>query len=153
MRDWFRKRHDMKITLGFILILSFSDMSLGADFTGTWKVNIEKSHPRNALAGATLKIEEIGPNTYRPTHQCCAQSGEKTHQEIKRIYDGKEHGMDAVPGGSEISEKLDAYTRKIIRKIDRKVAFQLTSTVSLDGKVMTNLIKGGWDETLVFERQ
>jgi hypothetical protein len=44
-------------------------------------------------------------------------------------------------------------TRKVTQKRDGKVVSEFTSTVSPDGKVMTNVRKGGGDETLVFERQ
>jgi len=53
---------------------------------------------------------------------------------------------------SEICERMSS-TRKVTQKRDGKVVSEFTSTVSPDGKVMTNVRKGGGDETLVFERQ
>ena len=138
--------------------LSLAVTVMAADFVGTWKLNLTKSKPRNGndVASETIRIEQTGPNAYRSTFDAVLNSGQKVHQEINRIYDGKEHpvtGTGSKPEGtSEICELVNASTRKITRKTAGATS-ELTTTVSPDGKVMTNVWKGALDETLVFERQ
>ena len=126
----------------------------GADFTGTWKLNLAKSKLRNDLASETMKIEQTGPNTYRTTVDIVLKSGQKEHQEINRICDGEEHPSTGVgfkqEGAAEICEQMSS-SRKVTQKRDGKAVSEFTSTVSGDGKVMTNVWKG--DETRVFDRQ
>jgi hypothetical protein len=137
-------------------ILAQTDSHTAVNFIGTWKVNLAKSKPNNDLVSETLKIEQTGPNAYRTTIDWVLRSGQKGHQEINRIYDGKEHPSTGVgfkqEGATEICELMPS-TRKLTQKRDGKVVSEVTSTVSPDGKVMTNVRKGGGDETLVFERQ
>jgi hypothetical protein len=130
---------------------------LAADFTGTWKVNLEKSKPGSDLASDTMKIEQTGPNTYRTTIDRVQKSGQKSHQEINRTYDGKEHPVTGVgfnpAGGTEICEMVNSSTHKVTQKRDGKIVSEFTSTVSADGKVMTSIRTGNGAEMLVFERQ
>jgi hypothetical protein len=130
---------------------------MAADFAGTWKLDLAKSKPRNDLASETMKIEQTGPNAFRTTIDNVLKSGQKGHQEIDRICDGKEHPATGTgfkqEGATEICEELDASTRKVTQKRDGKETSEFTSTVSSDGKVMTNVRKGAGAEMLVFERQ
>jgi len=141
------------IILGTLLL---AVTAMASDFTGTWKLSLAKSKPSNDLAGETMKIEQTGPHAYRTTIDSVLKSGQKEHQEINRICDGKEHPSTGVgfkqEGATEICEQMSS-TRKVTQKRDGKVVSEFTSTVSSDGKVMTNVRKGGGDETLVFERQ
>lgn len=139
--------------------LSLAVTVMAADFTGTWKLNLAKSKPRNGnvLASQTMKIERTGSNTYRNTIDAVLNSGQARHTEINRIYDGKEHPITGVGVDSErvteICQELGASTRKITQKRDGKAVSEITSTVSPDGKMMTNVRAGGGAETLVFEKQ
>ena len=85
------------------------------------------------------------------------KSGQKVHQEINRIYDGKEHpvtGVGITSGGTEICQQIDASTRKITQKRDRKVVSEITSTISADGKTLTNRrTTGDVKDVRVFERR
>jgi hypothetical protein len=141
------------IILGTILL---AVPLMASDFTGTWKLNLAKSKPSTDLASETMKIEQTDPNAYRTTIDSVLKSRQKEHQEINRICDGKEHPSTGVgfkqEGATEICEQMSS-TRKVTQKRDGKVVSEFTSTVSPDGKVMTNVRKGGGDETLVFERQ
>lgn len=56
-------------------------------------------------------------------------------------------------GATEICEMLNSSTRKVIAKRDGKILFELNSTVSADGKVMTNTVTGNRAQILVYERQ
>lgn len=137
--------------------LSLAVTVMAADFNGIWKLDLAESKPRNDLASETMKIEQTGPNAHRTTIDNVLKSGPKRHQEINRICDGKEHPASGTgfkqEGATEICEQLDASTLKITQKRDGKEVSEFTSTISSDGKVMTNVRKGGGDETLVFEKQ
>ena len=61
-----------------------------ADFTGTWKFNPAKSQYRRDVSEEMLTIKETGPDTYTSSVDFVTKSGEKRHQEIVRICDGKE---------------------------------------------------------------
>jgi hypothetical protein len=151
------KRLFMILAISLLLAASATMLAqTQKDFTGTWKLNFAKSKPSNDLVSETMKIEQTGPNAYRTTIDDALKSGQKGHQEINRICDGKEHPSTGVgfkqEGATEICEQMSS-TRKVTQKRDGKVVSEFTSTVSPDGKVMTNVRKGGGDETLVFERQ
>jgi hypothetical protein len=129
---------------------------VAADFTGTWKLNLAKSQGTNDLVSYILKIEQTGPNMYRTTVDSVVKSGAKQHQELNRIYDGKEHPMTGVgvpEGASEICQFVDASTRKITQMRGGKVVSELTATTSSDGKVMTNHRTGNREEHFIFEKQ
>src|SRR5215469_129125 len=69
----------------------------GADFSGTWRLNPEKSKLGNRdIAQGTLTIRQTGPDTYTSTLDFATRSGEKRHDESVRICDGKEHPLPAL---------------------------------------------------------
>ena len=126
------------------------------DFTGTWQLNTVRSKSDNTVR-QTMKIEEIGPNTYKTTIDVVLKSGEKRYQEIKRKCDGKEYrsiGVGGPSGASEICQQLNPSTLKITEKRRGKLFSQFTSTISSDEKVMINRrISGGAEELLVFDKR
>jgi len=79
--------------------------------------------------------------------------------EINRFYDGNQHPATGVgfkqEGATEIDQQVDASTRNIIQKRDGRVTNELTSTVSPDGKTMTNKTHraNGSEDIQVFEKQ
>jgi hypothetical protein len=150
----------MRITYAVLATLSLSLTLMAADFTGTWKLNLEKSKvpQNNDLAGATMTISQAGPNSYTTIIDTISKSGDQRHTEYYRIDDGKEHPAKGVgfkaEGVMEISQLVNASTRKITQKRDGKVTGEITSTLSPDGKVMTNhRTFGKVEDVLVFERQ
>lgn len=147
-----------KRAAGMILgALSLAVTAVAADFTGTWKVNLAKSKPGDDLAGLTMKIEQTGPNAYRVIIDRVLKSGGTMHQEVARVYDGKEHPAIGTgfnqDGATEICEQIDSLTRKVTQKKNGTEISEFTSTLSPDDKMMSNVRKVGWDETLVLERQ
>jgi hypothetical protein len=130
----------------------------GADFTGTWKFNPEKSKIGNRdIAQGTVTIRQTGPDTYTSTLDFVTKSGEKRHRENVRICDGKEHAIPHVDP-SKVSivtcQIGPGSTRKIVEKEINKVVAEMTSTVSADGKVLTNVWKYEDGEVVfVFEKQ
>ncbi len=129
-----------------------------ADFTGTWKLNPEKSKLGNRdIAQGTLTIKQTGPDTYTSTLDYVTRSGEKRHQENVRVCDGKERAVPHVDP-SKVSTVMcqvgPGSTRKIVEKENNKVIVEMNSTVSADGKVLTNVWKYEDGEVVfVFERQ
>jgi hypothetical protein len=129
-----------------------------ADFTGTWKLNPEKSKLGNRdIAQGTLTIKQSGPDTYTSTLDFVTRSGEKRHQENVRVCDGKEHTIPHVDP-SKVSTVMcqlgPGSTRKIVEKENEKVVAEMTSAVSADGKVLTNVWKYEDGEVVfIFEKQ
>jgi hypothetical protein len=103
-------------------------------------------------------ITQTGLNTYTTTVDLTTASGVKRHLEISRVNDGKEHPATGVgfkqEGRTEISQQIIPSIRKITSKKDGKVIGEIISTLSRDGKVMTNhRTIGTTEEVRVFERQ
>lgn len=142
-------------------MLSFGLTLMAANpFVGTWKLNIPKSTLKgtdNEIASETMTISEQGSDT-RLIIDTVLKSGETRHQERIRTPDGKEHPARGVgfkqEGATEIDLLVDASTRQITSKRDGKVRGTINSTISRDGKVMTNHNTGSaGDEVLVFDKQ
>jgi hypothetical protein len=131
---------------------------LGADFTGTWKLNPAKSKLGNRdIAQGSVTIKQTGSETYTSTLDFVTRSGEKRHQESVRVCDGKEHATPHVDP-SKVSTVMcqvgPGSTRKVVEKENGKVIVEMTSTVSADGKVLTNVWKyEDGDVVFVFEKQ
>jgi|SRR5579859_185227 len=142
----------------FWAALLLGGTAMAADFTGTWKLNLEKTTgDTSKVASDTMRLEQTGPNAYRTTIDTVLKSGSKTHQEMNRVYDGKER---PVPGdgssaqGTEICEITNAGDRKVTFKENGNIIRVLVSSVSEDGKTLTNRIttdKG--QSVLVFDKQ
>lgn len=130
----------------------------GADFAGSWKLNPEKSKLgyRDIVQG-TLVTRQTGPYTYTNTLDYVTRTGEKRHEESVRVCDGKEHAVPRVDT-SKVSTVMcqigPGSARKVVEKEGDKVVVEMNSTVSADGKVMTNVWKyEDGDVVFVFERQ
>src|ERR1700677_138626 len=153
----------MRVALAVAAVLSFSMTLVAAEpFVGTWKLNVEKSKPTGNnvdLASETMTISPTGPKAFRTTIDSVSKSGQTRHQEINRIYDGEEHPPTGVgfkqEGATEIDKLVDASTRNIIQKREGKITNEVTSTVSADGKTMTNKTHraNGSEDIQVFGRQ
>ncbi len=126
-------------------ILLIAGTTVAADFTGTWKLNPEKSKlgTRDIVQG-TLTTRQTGPDTYTSTLDYVTRSGEKRHQESVRVCDGKEHATPHVDP-SKVSTVMcqvgPGSTRHIVEKENDKIIVEMNSTESADGKVMTNVWK------------
>jgi len=147
----------MRIAL-IAALFSFSMVLSAAEpFVGTWKLDVARSTllgNNKDVTSETMTISKVGPNTFRTTTDEMLKSGKTRHAENSRVMDGREHsatGVGLTPGLIEISEQVDASTRKITGKRDGKFLGEMTSTVSSDGKVMTNR----WDtgQVKIFQKQ
>jgi hypothetical protein len=133
----------MRKVASFWAALLLGGTAMAADFTGTWKLNLEKSSDISKVAYDTIKLEQTGPNAYRTTHDTMLKSGTKTHHEMNRVYDGQERpvpGDGLSPQGTETCEITAVGDRKITFKENGKVVEVLTSSVSKDGKTLTNTV-------------
>lgn len=141
-----------------IFILFIAGTMVGADFTGTWKLDAAKSKLGNRdIAQGTLTTRQTGPDTYTSTLDYVTRAGAKRHEESVRVCDGKEHAtphVDPSKVSSVICQVGPGSTRTIVEKDNDKVIVEMNSTVSADGKVMTNVWKYEDGEVVfVFERQ
>lgn len=130
----------------------------GADFTGTWRLNPEKSKlGYRDIAQGTLITRQTGPYTYTSTLDYVTRSGEKRHEESVRVCDGKEHPLPALDSSKPATVTCQigpGSTRKMVEKKSGKVIVEMTSTVSADGKVLTNVWKyEDGDVVFVFDKQ
>jgi hypothetical protein len=148
----------MRKTASFLAAFFLGTTAMAADFTGTWKLNLEKSTGDNSkVAYDTMTLEQTSPNAYRTTIDIVQKSGSKIHHEMNRVYDGQERpvpGDGLSPQGTEICEITAGGDRKITFKENGKVVEVLRSSVSKDGKTLTNTVttdKG--QHVLIFEKQ
>jgi len=141
----------------FPILLLVGTMA-AADFTGTWKLDPGKSKLANRdISQGTLIIRQTGPDTYASTFDFVTRAGQKRHEEGVRICDGKPHplpALDASKPATAICQVGPGSTRKIVETKSDKVVVEMTSTVSADGKVLTNVWKYEDGEVVfVFEKQ
>jgi len=152
-------RHFMLVfTRTALAVLVFVATMAAADLTGTWKLNPAKSKLGNRdISQGTLTIKQAGPDTYASTLDYVTRSGEKRHEESVRICDGKERSAPHVDP-SKVSIVMcqvgPGSTRKVVEKENDKVVAEMTSTVSADGRTLTNVWKYEDGEIVfVFEKQ
>jgi hypothetical protein len=148
----------MRKLAGVFIVCLCAATAMAADFTGTWKLNLQKSKLNHAnIASETMTIEQTGPNSYRTSQDITLTSGEKHHGAINRVYDGKEHAVAAADSTGHDSEICESVTggRKITMKKDGKVVTIINSTVSADGQTLTNNRSNadGEVEVLIFDRE
>jgi hypothetical protein len=129
-------------------------MMAAADFTGTWKLNPKKSQLGNRdISQGTLTIRQTAPDTYFSTLDFVTKAGQKRHEESVRICDGKEHAVPHVDP-SRVSIFMcqlgPGSSRKVVEKEGDKVVAEMTSTVSADGRVLTNVWKYEDGEVVFF---
>lgn len=143
------------VFVSFCLLVQASDL-----FVGTWKLNVAKSKLLDTdTVSQTMTIKSTGPNTFLTTLDRLTKYGQTRHQEINRTRDGKEHPATGAgfkqEGATEIVEQVDASTLKVTQNRDGKVISEFTSTISPDGKTMTNIRHNpdGAESVLIFERQ
>ena len=139
-------------------LMLLAAVATAQDITGIWKLNLEKSKIQNkTIAAETIAIEQTGLSTYKNSLQVTWKSGTVTLQIRNRIFDGQEHpsrGMGFPAGESETCTIEGDGSRHVVQKVEGKVVLEYRSTVSPDGRTMTNLRKSAMGEDVfVFEKQ
>jgi len=112
-------------------------------FDGTWIANISKSkrHPNHLFKSAALTFtvsDGIVTLSYRGVNMSGAEE-----KGITTFHpDGKEHPLEGLPGGLEVSRWLTPRILKTVATKDGKVIGQSTFEVSGDGKTLTANLSG-----------
>lgn len=150
------------LTRLLVVVVSFTAVTLGADFAGTWKLNIAKSTLKGSnsnIASETMKIEQTTANTYHIVYEMVTKTGDKQNPELTVTFDGKEHPREGKTGATEIAEHPNSTTWKTTRYRDGKVIGGITAVVAADNRTHTATTKNvGQDgitveEIYFFERQ
>jgi hypothetical protein len=127
---------------------------------GIWKIDLEKSKLANPTSwnGRRMIIEQTG-NGRRITFERPMPDGQVQKQVAVRSYDGKESIVEGSAGDTTTTQRIDDFHHRTIFKTKGKQTVVLESTVSPDGKTMTNVFKGtrpngkAVDEIRVWDRQ
>jgi len=150
----------MRIVFTIGALLTLTTLLTAADpIVGSWKLNLEKSKLHNPVQSYDLRIEMTPPNTYRCVFDVVNAKGEKRHQEIIRIGDGKEHPVEGVNAPVGVTEITSQDLKHVIRKRNGKRVAELQGKISADGKVHTvtqSIVEASgneYKELLVFDRQ
>lgn len=149
----------MRKFAGLFIVFLCCATAMAADFTGTWKLNLQKSKLRHAnITSVTMTIEQTGPNSFRTTLDLTLTTGEKHHQAVNRVYDGKEREVAVITDSVEnkqieVSEFVTG-SRKITIKKDGKVVLTINSSLSADGQTLTNReADEEGEELVIFDRE
>jgi hypothetical protein len=144
----------------FLLLIVAALGASAADlWFGTWKINLEKSEFSNPAAwkGRMMIIESAGGDAYRTVF--ITPTAKIQRAEEIRYLDGKEHPGSTNPAEMTISRRIDDRHHTVVLKRDGKEIASFDSTVSADGKTLTNLFKGvdangkAVQERRVYDRQ
>ncbi len=137
----------------------------GDAFTGTWKLNLEKSRTTGAKPAQPPKSVLV---TYsgegaalKATVRVTGADGVERVIEHAVPNDGKEHPRftGAPAGDTMTSRRIDEFTEESVQKKDGRVTITTRRVVSRDGKTMTATARstgpdGGTVETVsVYDRQ
>jgi hypothetical protein len=154
------KETHMRKVLAIAAVLSFSMTLVAADpIVGTWKLNVAKSQLHNPVQSYLMKIEQTAPNTYRCVFDVVTAQGEKQHQEIIRIGDGKKHPVEGLNAPAGVAEVVSPGLRKVVRTRNGKLVFELDVQFSDDEKthtvtaIRTDASGNSYKDLDVFERQ
>ena len=152
----------MKINMLAVCGVLFATSLLAATpEVGTWKINLEKSKLVSPASwnGRRMIIERTDNGSRRITFERPMPNGQIQKQVAVRSYDGKESAVEGTPGETTTTQRIDDFHVRTVFKTNGKQTLVLESTVSPDGKVMTNTIKGmdkngkPFDEIRVFDKQ
>lgn len=149
--------------LGPVVIasLTVSLLAFAADpLSGTWKINIEKSKLSDPARwkDAVAIIESHGDG-FRQTMVRTTPDGKTTKSTSVISYDGKDTPVEGRPGDSTTAQRIDSFHLRIVYKSNGKQTGVLESTISPDGKTVTDTFKGigrsgkPLDEIRVYDKQ
>jgi hypothetical protein len=132
-------------------------------FTGTWKLNIAKSKYSSGQAPqSAIRTIEAQSDGLKASNETIAADGSLRSYSFTAKFDGKDNPISGTgaPGGADtISlKRISADTNESTTKKAGKVVSVSRSTISKDGKVMTQTSKGNANgestsTVLVWDRQ
>jgi hypothetical protein len=162
-----RKDCDMKRPIVTILFLlaALATVAMAADpWTGTWKLNPDKSKaPGGRLPhpSSTNIIEVQGDSLYLISDQT-STTGEKEHVEYTAKLDGKEYPVQSTPPGPQpytiALKQIDARTREFVEVLGQHT-IKGRDVLSEDGKTFSRIVNSeddqGNDTSIIqfFEKQ
>lgn len=126
------------------------------DFTGSWKLNREKSKfERGGPEDLLIKIDHKEP-TFAEEWKMTTQNGERSFQ-AKYTTDGTESEQEVIGRTAKTSAKWEGDALVIEFKAEGGF-FKRKVTLSADGKTITKVItqsgnNGQTEDTVVFEKQ
>ena len=156
-----------KLAFAVVLSLIACTTVLAADLqTGTWKVNVAKSHYKTAPAPQSQMVTIVpeGKDGVKVTVNAVNAKGEKLTVEYAGQYDGKEvprneTGAGAVPGQTITLKRIDDHTVERIAYLKGKKLVTEKWEISKDGKTRTVTQSGMGpdgkpvDNVLFYEKQ
>jgi hypothetical protein len=157
-----------KLALGVVLSLVIACATVfAADVqTGTWKVNVAKSHYKTAPApqSQVVTIVPEGKDGVKVMVNAVNSKGEKSTIEYAAQYDGKEYprtetGAGAVPGQTVTLKRIDDHTVERIAWLKGKKLVTEKWEISRDGKTRTVTQSGAGpdgkpvDNVIFYEKQ
>ncbi len=146
----------LSILLAFLV---FSRITMAADFTGTWKLNSEKSKLQSEYASDIIRIEQIAPQSYRMIYDVVSKAGQQSHSEVVRTFDGKSHPLEGAEAITEINDHPDDVTWRSQRVKEGKVIDERRAVLDSASRTQTvqrmTVTESGQivREILVFEKQ
>lgn len=126
------------------------------DFSGSWKMNREKSKfERGGPENLLIKIDHKEP-AFVEDWKMTTPNGERSFQ-AKYTTDGKETEQDVMGQTTKTSAKWDGDALVIEFKSENGI-FKRKITLSADGKTITKVVtqsgdRGQTEDTVVFEKQ
>ena len=157
-----------KLALAVVLSLVIGcTMVWAADLqTGTWKVNVAKSHYKTATPpqNQTVMIVPQGKDGIKVTVNAVNAKGEKSTVEYAAQYDGKEYprtetGAGAVSGQTVSLKRIDDHTIERVTYLKGKKLGTEKWEISKDGKTRTVTQSGTGpdgkpiDNLIIYEKQ
>jgi hypothetical protein len=131
------------LKLSWLMLIAALPMVAADPFTGTWKLNIEKSRTTAAKPASppqSLLVTYAGEGDAMKTivRVTMADGVERT-MEHAVPRDGKEHPRFAgAPDGDTITTRLiDKFTEESVQKKDGRITVTTVRVVSRNGKTMT----------------
>jgi hypothetical protein len=129
-------------------------------FSGTWKINPEKSSfdPNHRPSAATIHFEHESDGYLMRAEGSC--DGKHVEEQPQRfILDGKEHPVPGVPGVTTVSTRPDPNTLHASARNGDRVLGEASYVVSTDRATLTATVNGidakqrRFQSTLVWDRQ
>jgi hypothetical protein len=134
------------VTIIFLLA-ALATVAMAADpWTGTWKLNPDKSKaPGGQLPHpSSTNIIEIQGDTLHLVSAQTSTTGEKEHVEYTAKLDGKEYPVKSTPPGPQpytiALKQIDARTREFVEVLGQ-ITIKGRDVLSEDGKTFSRIVE------------
>lgn len=122
-----------------VLALRLCLFAAESPFSGTWKLNLEKSTlPSPAVLKSDVVIIDANDDGAKYSDEAVTNDGQTFKVTVEPKWDGKYYPITGDPtADSESWHRVNSHTMTIISKKAGKLAGKETAVVSEDGKVTT----------------